>query len=275
MTRIRNNNNNYQKRSLFSNPWFVTLIIGVLGVVVYKVHINDPKNGNLLGSSSALGDVAEVKITNIQPVKISTGSHRNIPYYFCTGKRASYEDVVNLVLLHGAKYTKEDWKTSGLLEKFCNVRRLSVMAMDLPVSADHEQLFKMLRTLSNDGYISEIPVALVTPSASGFAVTDWIENDDIEKLPAHVQYWIPVASGSVKNVPDEKLKALGKIPKDEFSILAIYGNEDKGGKAVSHRLNRLAGAEVVELEGGHPCYLDSPDAFVATVVKHLGLQLPN
>ena len=268
----RRRGNNNGNSGWISRPMLVIGMICILGVALYKFEIGKNATSTILGSSSAI----DFSKKTLEPVTISTGSHRNIPYYFCKGKRASYEDVVDLVLLHGAKFTKEDWKTSGILEKFCNVRRLSVMAMDLPVNAGHEQLFKMLRTLSNDGYISQIPVALVTPSASGFTVTDWIMNDDIDKLPQLVKYWIPVASGSVKQVPDTKLKDIRKMlpNKEEFSILAIYGNEDKSGKIVSQKLHKLAGAEIVEIKGGHPCYLDSPDEFVATVVNYLGLQLP-
>jgi hypothetical protein len=41
------------------------------------------------------------------------------------------------------------------------------------------------------------------------------------------------------------------------------------GKQVSQRLQRLANAVTVELQGGHPCYFDSPDTFVEYVWNYV------
>jgi hypothetical protein len=40
-------------------------------------------------------------------------------------------------------------------------------------------------------------------------------------------------------------------------------------KERSNFLHGKMGAEVVQLHGGHPCYFDSPDAFVETLTKRL------
>lgn len=270
MTRIRTAPGN---GSLTAPKSLAIIVAGILAVVAFY-FVNNQNSANDAGLSGLTSSVKGVPVPR-KPVKISTGQHRNIPYYFCTGKRSALEDVVNLVLLHGAKFTKEDWKTSGLLERFCNVRRLSVMAMDLPVTADHEEVFKMIRTLTTDGYISQLPVALVTPSASGHAISDWLINDDPERIPLVIQHWIPVAVESMKEVSDDQLKAIKLLPPGNFTILSIHGDQDTDGKETSERLKKLAGAKTVQIPGGHSCYLDSPDEFVSVIVKHLGLRLPS
>jgi pimeloyl-ACP methyl ester carboxylesterase len=105
----------------------------------------------------------------------------------------------------------------------------------------------------------------VTPSASGYTIVDWITSGSTDELVNYVGYWIPVASPSIKNAEEAALQGLkGRIP-----ILAIYGSKDKGGKVVSERLQGFSDAKVVEIYGGHPCYLDSPDAFIEELLNFL------
>lgn len=82
-------------------------------------------------------------------------------------------------------------------------------------------------------------------------------------MAQHVKQWIPVASHSVIPAPNSDIvKLKGWIP-----ILAIYGDLDSKGKVCSNKLQDLAEAQVLELPGRHPCYLDSPKEFVDAVVK--------
>jgi hypothetical protein len=199
---------------------------------------------------------------------IVTGTVNNIPYYHCSGAGS---DVRHLVLLHGAKFTKEDWKTAGLLGGFCRIANLSVSAMDLPVSAGYQELTELLTAMQEKKLIS-LPVALVTPSASGKTITDWMKNGDVSKLPDYVYRWIPVAAGSVLTASEEQVTSLQRSTSN-FSIFAIYGNLDAMGKKTTERLKELAGAKTLELDGGHPCYLDSPDAFIASVLQDLGISI--
>jgi hypothetical protein len=188
-----------------------------------------------------------------------------IPYYYCSAKGTNKQ---HLVLLHGSKFTKEDWKTSGIFDSFCLIPNLSVSAMDLPVSSNREDLEDLL-TVMQESKLIELPVALVTPSASGSAITDWMRQGDVSKLPNFIFRWIPVAANSVSAAKDEQVSSLKEA--SGFSIFAIYGNRDGPGKVTTERLQKLSGAKILELEGKHPCYLDSPDAFVAAVLEDLGL----
>ena len=142
--------------------------------------------------------------------------------------------------------------------------------MDLPVSAGHTELTSLLQAMQGEQLISSThPIALVTPSASGRTMIDWMMQGNVEEIPKFVDKWIPVATVGLSKAMDEQVKSLTTV--DGLSILAIYGNRDKAGKVVSERLKSLAKAKLVELEGGHPCYIDSPDAFVQTVLEFLGM----
>ena len=81
----------------------------------------------------------------------------------------------------------------------------------------------------------------------------------------YVGYWIPVASPAIRNADESALKGL----KGHLPILAIYGSKDGGGKKVSERLQTFSDAKVIEIDGGHPCYLDSPDDFIKELLDFL------
>jgi hypothetical protein len=168
--------------------------------------------------------------------------------------------------LHGAAFTKENWKRSGILDKLCKVPKLTVTALDLNHRGNHDDLKNVLDALREKKLIqSNKPVALVTPSASGYSVVDWFTTGSIEELEKYVGHWIPVASPAIKNADETSLNGL----KGRLSILAVYGSKDDGGKTVSERLQSYADARAVEIYGGHPCYLDSPDDFIKEVMNFL------
>ena len=215
--------------------------------------------------SSSQSPVEEVKASEMTTMAagVFQGSVGGVDYYHCPAER---QDPIDLVLLHGAAFTKEDWKTSGILEKLCHVPKLTVTALDLNHRGNHEDLKKVLDGLRQTKIIAtNKPVALVTPSASGYSVVDWITTGSMDELVQYVGYWIPVASPSIKKADETSLKELkGRLP-----TLAIYGSKDSGGKLVSERLQSFSGTKTVEIYGGHPCYLDSPDIFIKEVLNFL------
>lgn len=183
------------------------------------------------------------------------------------------EEHHHVVLLHGAAFSKEDWKTSGILGLFRkDFPSITVTALDLPVKAKHDVLERLLRSMLDEDLILRLPIsALVTPSASGKSVTTWIKEKGSAGLSFsnYVSTWIPVASYSVANCTPQDLQKL----QSQFgggggvSVLAIYGDKDSRGKTVSVSLQKHAGANALELPGSHSVYLDSPDAFVDAVGK--------
>lgn len=172
-----------------------------------------------------------------------------------------------MVLLHGASFTKENWKNHGILDLFCAVSQVSVTPLDLSASAGNDELRSILDSLeaSSDVQVSK-PVVLVTPSASGYTIVDWITNGNVSSIPEYIEAWVPVAPPSLSIATDQQVQSLGDLP-----ILAIYGNGDSGGVSVSQRLGDLVNATVVELEGGHAVYLEQPEQFVNEVLSFLGI----
>ena len=145
-------------------PVYLTAAGGALVLLLFIIMSNEsPPEEVVVGSSD------KMKTSSTQVVKDTVG---DIDYYHCSAER---DDPLDLVLLHGAAFTKEDWKKSGILDKLCHVPRLSVTALDLPVKANHKDLKKVLDGLRKKAVIQNKPVALITPSASGYAIVDWIE----------------------------------------------------------------------------------------------------
>ena len=205
-----------------------------------------------------------------------------------------------LLLLHGAAFRASTWEESGILEGLCLLGKqaaasdasegtvagdLSVTALDLPVSADALYLNQAFKALWERGIISGEATYVVTPSASGsammsaasFAVSKDQDGEssamvegqtvDVSKILSRmVRGWIPVAAGAVLSASTETINVFSglKIP-----ILAIYGDQDAKGKDSSDRLAVEAGAWTLELEGRHPCYLDSPNEFIRAVIDFI------
>jgi hypothetical protein len=255
--------------------------------------------GMVMGTKKNAGQIIQGRTSN------------GIDYYHCSsGEVGNKEEedkdrhLPHLMLLHGARFTKEDWKTSGILQQFCNpslsvvnglsqhhgvqqqqqqLRGLQVSAMDLPVSATPQDFIAMVQAFHREVSTSVLPLAgLVTPSASGKVITDAIlqqrrrgtdpfdaadDEDPLKQLAQYIQRWIPVAAGSVQQLQPDELK---RLKESNIEVLAIYGNKDAMGKQTTSMLQQWAGATAVELVGGHPCYLDSPDEFVKVVLQSLG-----
>jgi len=184
-----------------------------------------------------------------------------------------------LLLLHGARYTKEEWKRSGIMKNLCRDTKrrpgLSVTALDLSVDADGAALVNAFNALVADRVLSGDHVVVVTPSASGKAVLtlgaaqaqDDMMKSESRSLGDVVAMWVPVACGGALKAEEGAIRAFASA---SIPVLAIYGSTDPvaGGQS-SQRLADLAGATKVELRGGHPVYLDSPKEFVEVLVDHM------
>ena len=242
------------------NTWRSGLAAGLVAVVLILCFLSFPSEKNDLELSEEAESVKKEK-DRVISADISLKTVGEIPYYHCTGTGSDGEGL-SLVLLHGAKFTKEDWKTSGILEDFCKreaQKTIDFFAVDLSVQADYKDLMNFLDSVPD---ISK-PVSLVTPSASGKTMVSWVASTTVhETLPRYIRQWIPVAAVAVNLAPDDDLRKFSDIP-----ILAVYGDADKSGKASSEKLQSLAGAQILEQVGRHPCYLDSPKEFVVEVSK--------
>ena len=184
-----------------------------------------------------------------------------VPYYHCNQNQG--EIGTDILLLHGASFTKENWRRKGIIEEFCD--HVTVAASDLSVSADSNVLMAMLDRLQRAGQV-RLPLTIVTPSASGRSIVSWIRGATMEDMSKYVSIWVPVAPYSVLSATDSQLRSLSE---HNIGVLAINGDGDRSGRQVSERLVDLADADMVELEGGHAVYLQSPNEFVGTVLNFM------
>ena len=204
-------------------------------------------------------------------LNVHTSSQDGISYYHCA---ATASHQLSIVLLHGSAFTKENWKRSGIMQLLCSISSsLQVTALDLSVKATAADLKTVLEAL-HDQHLVSLPItALVTPSASGAAVAEWIsqgyERHASRVLLQYVETWIPVASSAVVNVKAAALQTLKDL---NWPILAVYGDLDSSGRRNMERLGQEAGATVKELHGRHPVYLDSPTEFVLTILDYLNVE---
>jgi len=209
------------------------------------------------------GQTEEIKLAK---GKVSIDPTTSVPYIHCgvvySGKNG--KKPKELLLLHGAKYNKETWVQSNILPSFCNLDpTLSVIAVDLPVRANGEELTKLFSGLKKAKKISGEPLAIVSPSASGKSVLDLLDlsTTDTHAVTQIIRGWIPVACGSITHASDHVLRQVNTL---HIPTLAIYGSLDKTGKVVSEKLKDAGKAyvNVMGLNGGHPVYLDDTSRFI-------------
>ena len=215
----------------------------------------------------------------------SGSDKKTLSYYHCgeTISASSYSPKDNeIILLHGAKFTKENWVESNILQHLCfkgnddiaNHGRMSITALDLSVRADGLGLKSAFDSLVEKGVLSGKPAVVVTPSASGRSIVSMITSqhppggqEKESLLEEIVKVWMPVASFAVMSVKnDDVFKAFRE---SNIPILAMNGDADAKGKDVTAKLVGVANAKGVEMKGGHPCYLDSPTKFEDTIISFL------
>lgn len=216
------------------------------------------------------GDLLKITQGSVTYTAVKTGTKndpqqpKSLEYYHCGPiPTKSNPQLSELVLLHGAAFTKEDWKLSGILDKFCDINNnedegdLSITAWDLPVSADGNELIAAYNAMVNEKRLSGSPVTFVTPSASGKSLASLgeivHEQDAHQELKLLVKCWIPVASGAVLKTSDE---ALLEFVHAGIPILSIHGDQDAKGKEVSERLVKLTSARGIELGKSTPLNID-------------------
>ena len=190
------------------------------------------------------------------------------------------KNAVEIVLLHGAAFTAQDWDMSGILNDLCNNSNAnstsfirSVTALDLEVSANGDKLWDVYNRLVSKKILSGKPVYIISPSASGKAVLSLAENtykSGSKKMKKMMKGWIPVACFATKSTDK---KVLNIFPKLNIPVMAVYGSLDKAGALVSEKLVSYAGATKEMIEGTHPCYLDSPLAFIILVQNFVAMHV--
>lgn len=227
-------------------------------------------------------DITSGLVDTVTGVLNQSYRSESIPYHHCgpsygrmDHNPGSSSAPPEVLLLHGAKFTHEDWKQSEILSKLCRAGNptLSATAVDLPTrSNDHAAgLVGVVRALAREGVLSGQPLIVVTPSAGGAKVLALLhhptEDGEADVLSQTVRAWVPVASPLLK-YSDQDLRRFRALP-----VLALYGTEDPMGERVGARLKQVAGATVKTFEGGHAGYFQQQDVFVNDLIMPFVNQL--
>ena len=259
-----------------SSRWFKCIFgVGAFCALVFFVasisrETSDPAIvQEIMTQQSAAADssISVVKSAGgVSSGHLSHGDVNGVAYYHCAAHTpATTRDVI---LLHGAKFTKEDWKRSTIMPRLCAHGHLSVTALDLPVNAGATTFQDLLRGLAlGEGVLQpEGNYVVVTPSASGHTLVDWINTGDLDELTDQVGLWIPIASPAIASAQADKLQDLKER---SWPILALYGDKDARGKKLSEQLKTRAGARVKEFPGPHAFYFDMAESFSKYVQNEL------
>ena len=186
-----------------------------------------------------------------------------------SGKKLHYLEAgerggTTMLLLHGARYSSDTWRTLGTIDVLTEAG-YHVVALDLPGFGQSQTVDigknELLVTIMDALTIDKAVV--VSPSMSGgFSFPLVIRATD------RVLGFVPVAPGGI----DANYRALQKVrlptlimwgEKDE--IIPLEKSDDLAAAIVDSKRIILKGA-------GHPCYLDRPDEFhreLITFVKSL------
>lgn len=281
----------YTKMNTHSKQFHFIIIISAVVIVFLCVsasnstsHYSMEKAPVLVSSRNSNQEMTRTRNAYIQDtvsLKLPNGeaSNKNILDYIHCGSyfRSDTMDTDNdleILMLHGAAFKKEDWVTSGILNDFCfkGGKHISVTAIDLSVRVGVEGLEDAFQALVGAGVLSGLPVIIISPSASGKSVvnlaSDGYKSDNgMSILQKLLKTWIPVATSAVLSVKEKEVFSV--FPNAGIDILAIHGDLDEMGKKVTQTLENYAGAKGVQLHGRHPCYLDSPTQFVQTIYDYL------
>jgi abhydrolase domain-containing protein 14 len=203
--------------------------------------------GALLGSTAARGQIVE------RDVAIS-------------GKKLHYlengsSSAPTVLLLHGARYSSDTWKTLGTIEKVA-AAGYHVVALDLPGYGQSEA-----SPIEPEAFLSEAMTTLgirqavvVSPSMSG-----QFSFPLLVSAPEKVAGFVPVA-------PAGSERYLRQLKKVKVPTLVIWGEKDtiipieKSDAIVA----AIEDAKRVILKGAsHPCYLDRPEEFHQALLAFL------
>jgi hypothetical protein len=297
--------------STYNRAFIGTLLISCLllwGMFVTKSSPPQPALSTGLVSARASTGSSIAKASP-SATGVEEGRVGGIEYYRCSRTRSvgaahrtgdasanaassTSNKAKTLLLFHGAAFTRQNWKDSGILKLLCALESndtpsdahikndkaastftlLNVYAFDLPVSASAHDLKALLDAMQLQGMVS-LPVhAVVTPSASGKMVVEWdpLRDASLPALSTYAALWMPIASPAVKSVqhPDQQ------FPRqfEKVTVVPVYGNQDEGGKRTMTLLaQHVPESDLVELAGRHPCYLDSPADFVRLLLDKLNV----
>ncbi|XP_060925577.1 protein ABHD14B [Limanda limanda] len=197
-------------------------------------------------------------------VKMSEGSVQvdgcGAPLFYRQSEPATGEANMSVLLLHGIRFSSENWLSIGTLETLARAGCRAV-AIDLPGLGQSKsaQAPAPVGELAPASFLKEVceqlglgPLVVISPSLSGMYSLPFLLQHQ-----ALVRAFVPVAPICTDKFTAEQYQSV-TVPS-----LIVYGDQDAQLGEVSLRnLSNLANHSVVVMKGaGHPCYLDDPDTW--------------
>ncbi|XP_029946843.1 putative protein-lysine deacylase ABHD14B [Salarias fasciatus] len=197
-------------------------------------------------------------------VKMTEGSVQlqgcNAPLFYRQSQPASGDVRMSVLLLHGIRFSSENWLSIGTLDILAKAGCRAV-AIDLPGLGQSKQALAPAEVgeLAPAGFLKEVceqlrlsPAVVISPSLSGMYSLPFLHQH-----PALLRAYVPIAPICTDKFTAEQYRSV-QVPS-----LIVYGDQDTQLGDVSLRnLSNLANGSVAVMKGaGHACYLDDPDAW--------------
>ncbi|KAM8866810.1 putative protein-lysine deacylase ABHD14B [Synchiropus picturatus] len=179
---------------------------------------------------------------------------------FYRQSRPPHEVKVSVLLLHGIRFSSENWLNIGTLETLAAAGCRAV-AIDLPGLGQSKAAVAPAEVgqLAPAGFLKEVcealdlsPVVVISPSLSGmYSLPFLLEHQSL------VRAYIPIAP-----ICTDKIKA-EQYQRVKVQTLIVYGDKDaQFGEVSCQNLSNLPNHRVAVMKGaGHPCYLEDPDTW--------------
>lgn len=191
------------------------------------------------------------------------------PLFYRESEPAVGEAKMSVLLLHGIRFSSQNWLNIGTLETLAKAGCRAV-ALDLPELGQSKSAKApaSVGELAPATFLKEVceqlslsPVVLISPSLSGMYSLPFL----LEHQPL-IRAYVPVAPICTEKFTAEQYQSV-KVP-----TLIVYGDQDTQLGEVSFRnLSSLTNHKVVVMKGaGHPCYLDDPDTWHKALTDFLG-----
>ncbi|KAM9813594.1 putative protein-lysine deacylase ABHD14B [Neosynchiropus ocellatus] len=182
------------------------------------------------------------------------------PLFYRQSSPACGEAKMSVLLLHGIRFSSENWLNIGTLETLAKAGCRAV-AIDLPGLGQSKSAVAPVEVgqLAPAGFLKEVcerlnlsPVVVISPSLSGmYSLPFLLEHQSL------VRAYIPVAPICTDKIKAEQYQSV------KVQTLIVYGDQDaQFGEVSRQNLSQLPNHRVAVMKGaGHPCYLDDPDTW--------------
>ncbi|KAF3856197.1 hypothetical protein F7725_016920 [Dissostichus mawsoni] len=182
------------------------------------------------------------------------------PLFYRQSEPAAGEVRMSVLLLHGIRFSSENWLNIGTLETLARAGCRAV-AIDLPGlgRSKSAEAPAAVGELAPAGFLREVceqlslsPAVVISPSLSGMYSLPFLMQHQ-----ALIRAYVPVAPICTDKFTAEQYQSV-KVPS-----LIVYGDQDAQlGELSLSNLRNLANHSVVVMKGaGHPCYLDDRDTW--------------